>query len=195
MSKKSEITSLPVPVKHPSLQPIPPEIRIIIRPGDEPRTSSRDIAKDFGKEHKNVLREIQELRRLCPYEFNRLNFELIESPDKLGRLQPEYLLTKDGCSLLIMGFGGARALGYKLAYIEAYNKALEAARLPKDTAGRSALLETLLALTPKRLAQLNKLVSCRRRGFTRLETAKVMDLHPRTLGYLVTQVKKLGMEE
>ena len=34
----------------------------------------------------------------------------------------EYLLTRDGFSLLVMGFTGAKALQWKLKYIEAFNK-------------------------------------------------------------------------
>lgn len=35
---------------------------------------------------------------------------------------PEYLLTRDGFALLVMGFNGEKALAWKLKYIEAFNE-------------------------------------------------------------------------
>ena len=47
-----------------------------------------------------------------------------------GRKYKEYLLTKDGFSLLVMGFTGSRALEWKLKYIEAFNKMEQAIKNP-----------------------------------------------------------------
>ena len=44
-----------------------------------------------------------------------------EYADKYGRMQKEYLMTRDGFSLLVMGFTGSKALEWKLKYIEAFN--------------------------------------------------------------------------
>lgn len=44
-----------------------------------------------------------------------------EYADKYGRMQKEYLMTRDGFSLLVMGFTGNKALEWKLKYIEAFN--------------------------------------------------------------------------
>ncbi|MDR1397638.1 MAG: Rha family transcriptional regulator, partial [Desulfarculales bacterium] len=169
--------NLPIPVTHPSLRSVPPEITLELSPsGSCFVASSRQIAVHFEKKHKNVLQQIQDLRRLCPYEFNELNFQPVNYQDEKGESRPEYLLTRDGFCLLAMGFTGAKALKFKLAYIETFN-ALEA-RAATSSATPAALLETLLDLGPQRLAQLKKLVSCRRRSFTRQETALVMGLHP-----------------
>jgi phage regulator Rha-like protein len=40
----------------------------------------------------------------------------------MNRTQKEYLLTRDGFSLVVMGFTGQKALQWKLKYIEAFNK-------------------------------------------------------------------------
>ena len=45
-----------------------------------------------------------------------------------GKTNPEYLLTRDGFSLVVFGFNGAEALQWKLKYIEAFNKMEEAIR-------------------------------------------------------------------
>ena len=47
-----------------------------------------------------------------------------------GRKYKEYLLTRDGFSLLVMGFTGSRALEWKLKYIEAFNKMEQAIKNP-----------------------------------------------------------------
>lgn len=39
-----------------------------------------------------------------------------------GREENEYLMDRDGFSLLVMGFTGKKALEWKLKYIDAFNK-------------------------------------------------------------------------
>ncbi|MBO9477566.1 Rha family transcriptional regulator [Shimia sp. R11_0] len=81
--------------------------------------SSRDVAKRFGKEHKNVLRDIKALD--CSEEFSRLNFELSDYKDTTGRKLPCYYMTHDGFTLLVMGFTGKVAMAWKEKYIWAFN--------------------------------------------------------------------------
>ncbi|NIZ47790.1 Rha family transcriptional regulator (plasmid) [Entomospira nematocerorum] len=95
--------------------------------GHQDLTSSRNVAEVFGKEHKNVLRDIEELLPNLDNEFRSLNFELSEYTSGEGNFQKvyrEYLLTKDGFTLLAMGFTGKRALQFKVAYIQAFNQLL-----------------------------------------------------------------------
>lgn len=81
--------------------------------------SSRDVAEDFGKEHKDILESIRNLTA----ENSAVKNMFIESEYKneRGRSYPEYLLTRDGFSLLVMGFTGQKALDWKLKYIQAFN--------------------------------------------------------------------------
>lgn len=85
-------------------------------------TNSRDVAAYFGKEHRNVLRSIDELVS----EGCLLNFEQMSISAKIGngaaRDFRTYNMTRDGFTLLAMGFTGKRALRFKLAYIEAFNR-------------------------------------------------------------------------
>ena len=93
--------------------------------------SSLQVAKDFGKEHKNVIQSIENLVKQTSAEISAdvktENFTLknmfIESTymDKYSRLQKYYEITRDGFSLLVMGFTGKKALNWKLRYIEAFN--------------------------------------------------------------------------
>lgn len=89
----------------------------------KPMCTSNDIARHFGKQHKNVLQAIDMLE--LPDDFRQLNFQPIEYTDERGRKQPCYQITRDGFTLLAMGFTGKRAMAWKLAYLAAFN-AMEA---------------------------------------------------------------------
>src|SRR5690606_22165345 len=39
-----------------------------------------------------------------------------------GQEYPEYIMTKDGFTLLVMGYTGAKAIRFKMDYIKAFNK-------------------------------------------------------------------------
>ncbi|MBN3437823.1 phage regulatory protein [Clostridium botulinum] len=81
--------------------------------------SSRIIANKFNKEHKDILEKIRNLVA----ENSAVKNMVIESSYKnRGKKYKEYLLTRDGFSLLVMGFTGKKALDWKLKYIEAFNK-------------------------------------------------------------------------
>jgi Rha family phage regulatory protein len=82
--------------------------------------SSRDIARVFEKEHKNVIRDIRELE--CSESFRQLNFEPAEYPDVQGKIRSSYNMTRDGAMLLIMGYTGPIAMQLKEAYIERFNE-------------------------------------------------------------------------
>ena len=42
--------------------------------------------------------------------------------DPNGRAYPEYLITRDGLTLLVMGYTGPKAMAFKLAYIRRFNE-------------------------------------------------------------------------
>ena len=92
--------------------------------GGQPTTSSIDVARHFGKQHKTVLRAIANLD--CSPEFNERNFALVEYVDAKGEQRPAYQLTRDGFMFLAMGFTGKDAARWKEAYIDAFNR-MEAA--------------------------------------------------------------------
>ena len=76
--------------------------------------SSLDVAETFGKEHK--IRELN-----CSEEFGRLNFEPTDYVDEHNRKQPMYYITRDGFTLLAMGYTGEKAMKFKEAYIKQFN--------------------------------------------------------------------------
>lgn len=87
---------------------------------DTARANSLIVAKMFEKEHKNVVRDIENLE--CSEEFNKLNFERIFYKDTMNRKQTAYAMTRDGFTFLIMGYRGKKAARFKEAYIKRFNE-------------------------------------------------------------------------
>lgn len=82
--------------------------------------SSLQIAESFEKQHKNVVQSIENLKA----ENSALTNMFIESTYKVdgnNKTYKCYDITRDGFSLLVMGFTGKKALEWKLKYIEAFN--------------------------------------------------------------------------
>lgn len=108
--------------------------------------SSLDVAETFGKEHFNVVRDIRNLG--CSDEFNAINFEGIKYTDSRGRKQDAYIMTRDGFTLLVMGYTGELAMRFKEAYIKQFNAMENALRgklieREKGIAVRQALTKAL----------------------------------------------------
>lgn len=82
--------------------------------------SSREVAEKFGKAHKDILEAIRNLTAENLAVKNM--FILSNYKNNRGRNYDEYLMNRDGFSLLVMGFTGKKALEWKLKYIEAFNK-------------------------------------------------------------------------
>lgn len=91
--------------------------------------NSRDVAAFFGKEHRDVLRTIDTLiaqePSLTPAQFCAGVYTLPETGQQQHRC---FDMSRDGFTLLAMGFTGARALQWKLRYIAAFNSMEEQIR-------------------------------------------------------------------
>ena len=84
--------------------------------------SSLQVAEDFEKEHRNVIQSIAKLiTGIQPAENSARYFLSSSYVDAKGENRKCYNLTRDGFSLLVMGFTGKKALEWKLKYIEAFN--------------------------------------------------------------------------
>lgn len=106
---------------------------------------SLEVAERFGKSHKNVLQTIDNLVTNLAAEFSATNAEpesyfIPSDYQNRGKTYKKYLLTRDGFSLLVMGFTGPAALHWKLLYIEAFNKMEQALRSNVDTVNISITL-------------------------------------------------------
>lgn len=122
-----------------------------------PVVSSRDVAEKFGKQHNSVLKTIQGENRNGKHidglideilaSGNPLTKYFIESEyENRGKMYKEFLMTRDGFSLVVMGFTGKDALGWKLKYIDAFNKMEEALKNQSIKALPATYKEALLQL-------------------------------------------------
>ena len=103
-----------------------------------PVTTSQAVADQFGKSHKNVLRDIQRIIEQLENsesgrEFSQSNFGSAFYQDSMNRKKPMYLLTRDAFALLVFGFSGEKALEFKVAYINAFNRMEALLRGDRDT--------------------------------------------------------------
>lgn len=95
--------------------------------------SSLDVAETFEKRHSDVLRDIENLK--CSDEFTQRNFALSSYKDSSGKSNKEYLITRDGFTILVMGYTGEKAMRFKEAYIKQFNameKALQGKLIERE---------------------------------------------------------------
>lgn len=99
-------------------------------------TDSRQVAEHFEKQHQHVIRDIENLVNKAEEKdaskIGRMFFETA-MPDAYGRMKRVYLMNRDGFSLLVMGFTGAKALEWKLKFLEAFNAMEKAIKTPQIT--------------------------------------------------------------
>lgn len=90
--------------------------------------SSREVAKHFNKRHDKLTHEIK--RMYGDYVAAEGTPKMVDTPlffenkyvhSQNGQTYVEYLMPRDGFTLLAMGFTGKEALEWKLKYIEAFN--------------------------------------------------------------------------
>ncbi len=93
-----------------------PRLRIV---DGQITTTSLDVAEKFGKQHKDVLKAIRNLE--CSEEFSRRSFAPANYLDSQGKNRSMYRISRDGFSILVMGFNGKEAGRWKEAYITAFN--------------------------------------------------------------------------
>lgn len=83
--------------------------------------STLDVAETFEKRHTHVLDSIKQIEtEVNSAEFSAL-YHKTEYKDASGKSNPMYYMTKDGFTLLVMGYTGEKAMKFKLAYIKQFN--------------------------------------------------------------------------
>lgn len=97
------------------------DLTIVFENNNEAVTTSRIVADYFKRTHNHILRDIENLKGKVSNQFWLANF-LKTSYQNRGKECTEYLMTKDGFTILAMGFTGAKAMQFKEAYINAFNK-------------------------------------------------------------------------
>lgn len=136
---------------------------LVVVENNTPITTSRKVAEQFGKNHAHVMRDIRDIIGQIGDEskigsmFNETTYA-----DKYGREKPMYTMTRDGFSLLAMGFTGKKALEFKLKFINEFNRMEETLKKLTDK-GTLAWLQT------------RQLVKATRRIFT--GAVKALEMH------------------
>lgn len=121
--------------------------RSVIVVDGQPTTTSMDIARRFQKRHDDLVRRIRGLLPQLPDGGVRDFAETPYTDSQNGKTYPAYRLTRDGFTLLAMGFTGKRALQFKLAYIDAFNRMERELQQPDKTLPATQLRE------PERMAE------------------------------------------
>ena len=108
---------------------------LVVIENNQALTDSRIVAEKFGKNHKHVIRDIENLIKqtasvrqspILGFGVNtptsQMFLETTYQAEDGGRKYPMYLMNRDGFSLLAMGFTGVKALQFKLKFIDACNE-------------------------------------------------------------------------
>ena len=99
-----------------------PEYELYERSG-KPFCSSLQVAETFNKRHDHVMRDIEnKILGVAPKDFTAPNFGETKIKDSNGRMNKCYMMTRDAFSLVVMGFTGAKAMQFKVAYISRFNR-------------------------------------------------------------------------
>lgn len=97
-----------------------------------PVTSSRIVAEYFGKQHHHVVRDTRNLIAQKPDLERNANFgecsETVSLANGATRQVPMYWMDRKGFSILAMGFTGAKALDFKCAFYDEFERMEDALR-------------------------------------------------------------------
>jgi Rha family phage regulatory protein len=84
-------------------------------------TTSLIVSQFFEKRHDDVLKACRRMIDDLPDDSLR-NFAERDYIDDRGKTQPMYEMSRDGFSLLAMGFTGKKALEWKVKFLKAFNQ-------------------------------------------------------------------------
>ena len=101
------------------------ELGVFADQGGVPRVDSLFVADIFGKQHFHVLRDIAKITESksgLSETFIASNFESSTYRDTRGRKLPRYLMTRDGFTMLVMGYTGPKAMHFKELYMQRFNE-------------------------------------------------------------------------
>lgn len=105
---------------------------------------STDVARFFGKRHDAVIRDIKNLCSILPSDRLHNFVETVvtrENPSGGAPIKSKvYRMTRDGFTLLVMGWTGEKALQFKLAWLDAFNRMEEQLRKQQTFAEQDSTL-------------------------------------------------------
>ncbi|MCD7720879.1 MAG: phage regulatory protein/antirepressor Ant [Prevotellaceae bacterium] len=97
---------------------------VYLTPKRTPVTNSLLVAQIFGKKHQHVLEAIRKIRTAENSTVLHYDQWFAETSytNSQGKQQPLVIMTKDGFTLLAMGFTGEKTMRFKVAFIEKFNE-------------------------------------------------------------------------
>lgn len=101
------------------------DLGVFVDNHDTSRVDSLFIAELFEKNHKEVLRDIRKITASTSglsEEFRQRNFAPSSYRNQQNKKQPCYYLTRDGFTMLVMGYTGQKAMQFKELYIKRFNE-------------------------------------------------------------------------
>lgn len=102
--------------EHPAMAP-----HVFVRNGGY-FTNSLDVAERFDRTHKDVLRAIDRVLKDCDdADFRERNFTPSSYLSEQNKELRAYDFTRAGFALVVMGFTGAAAIKWKIAYLKAFD--------------------------------------------------------------------------
>lgn len=97
--------------------------QLVFKSNDQVVTTSRNVARDFGKSHREVLRAIDNMASDGVVQnWATLFFETTYIHEQNKQEYRQFLMNRDGFTLLVMGFTGKTAMKFKLDYMNAFNE-------------------------------------------------------------------------
>lgn len=160
-------------------------------------TTSRQVAEAFKKDHKNVIRDIEQLK--CSPEFNRLNFEPVSYRDDHNQERKAYALTKDGFMRLTFGYQDRNGNHMAELYIAAFNL-MEQELRSGMVRTREELTDRLMMVVADAARQgyeasfIPELVRFRRLGLTQAEIGRIFGMPPRTVCTWTKKISDAGVD-
>ncbi|WP_404975371.1 ORF6C domain-containing protein [Weissella paramesenteroides] len=127
-------------------------------------TTSLQVAETFGKNHRDVLSAIDDLKEGAAENFADLFNDSSYIHPQNKQTYRQVVMNRDGFTLLAMGFTGKKALQFKLGYIQAFNEMEEALknqpalRLPKNNAEMLQVVQNVNEETNKRIDEVETTV-------------------------------------
>jgi Rha family phage regulatory protein len=106
-------------------------------------TDSLVVSEVFGKEHKNVLRDIAKQMSYAGKEFAELNFEPGTYLDKNNQERPKVNLTEDAFALVAMSYNTQEAVQMKVKFIQEFKKMKEHINSPRALTEKEKLIASM----------------------------------------------------
>ena len=98
-------------------------MKLVTEKAGRPVTNSLKVSDVFEKRHDNILQSIKTIQNtLKSIGRGPLNFQEANYLDKQGKERPMYDMDRDAFAVLVFGFTGEKAMGFKVDFIKAFNE-------------------------------------------------------------------------